>query len=284
MRFSFCLILFFLLAPFGHAHWTEYVSNPQLKFNREGGFSRIPVGYKNELAQGRVSHDYYDLRLEKNDKGQVVRVVEAFRLPKTPRSESEKSLDVFQLRNVTLTPEGKEISRSECAGVRSLSTFMGMLKALPGGLGNERAVVCRSVTPKMCQIYRGEMAKLGNHDVGRYAKACQDYVAEMSRVFSAVTSSVSEDFFDSETRMAGKDMEQMMKNSQGAKPLNFSTVNVSALIGKIPPQERIEKLQTGMLMFNEMIELDKLCPLPERPSSERKPQRPKTFTSGKAVR
>ena len=236
--------------------WTRAVSNDRLKW-KAGGLVNVPTGYSADLNNGTVSADNYYLKINKNAQGRVVSVNESFRKPNTVDKSNTKSSDIFEVKRTLFAENGQVFATTDCSGSRTLTTGWGMVTSLLQlSLGNERVMNCRTTTAAMCKTLRQELAGFGrNHSIKQYGEACQAYAKDMSAVFNKVMESFPEGLLRSEKAEAEKFFKQA---SQGSN-FDYSSVNLSLVLSETKPAQRIESLNTGMVMFNELIEIEKSC-------------------------
>ncbi|MGE0761797.1 MAG: hypothetical protein AB7N80_00830 [Bdellovibrionales bacterium] len=262
---SFVLIVWCISA---RADWTDFVTNPDLKF-KGGQLTSAPPGYNFDMEKGEISGGKYRLEVEKAK--EQVAVNETFRST-TPLSADEikegiKSKDSFQFNRTLLRVDGQMLASTKCIGERQLSTFKSMVldifnKKTSGNiLGNSRTATCHTVTPQMCRILREEMKKYGNHDIKKYSEACQKYAADMSDMYKKIFDSVPAGLLDSERASAEKAYKRAAKADSGS--LDYSAVNLSVRYGEMPAEQRLNDLRVGMVMFTELVELEKACPKSE---------------------
>lgn len=238
--------------------WTRAVSNEKLQW-KNGGVVNLPAGYNVDLEKGVVSSDLYRLRIDKDPSGLVTAVNESTRKPQgADEAKDIKSKDIFDTKRTVFGADGQIQARTECSGSRTLSTGWGMMASiLKLSMGNKRAVNCRTTTPQMCEILRKELTAFGkNHDIKRYAEPCQQYANAMGEVFMKTVAVLPKGLLENEKEQS----EKFFKEAAAGSKFDYSSVNLSLVLSEMPAEERVKNMNTGMVMFNELIELEKNCP------------------------
>lgn len=222
----------------------------------------MPAGYSFDMEKGEISGPDYRLYLSRGATGQVNTMTEVTRRDADGGpAPGEKANDVYSVVRTHVDAEGNMSARTRCQGERRLSSPSRMLASIFTELdrGNKRQVYCRTVTPKMCETLKAQIAAFGDgYRTSKFARACESYTRDLYKVFQATVApaNLPEGFLEREMK---ESMAQLKLAMKGDTLFDDSAVNLTHLLASVPPEKRLADARNGLGLFHDLMELEEEC-------------------------